>query len=199
MILLCFFYRMDRGTELQLVSWKDNKVVVVLSNACGIDPMSNTERYSRKDRKRIRIQCPNAIKIYNSTMGGVDRSDQNVGAYRINIRGKKWYYPLFLHLLDLCVTNSFILLRLGKNAVGDGHSDMMTYRIHLASHMISYGLKYKAIPPSVSDDVRFDGFNHLVTSAPVNRCALCQKNSAYKCLRCQRNLHPKCFVQYHTR
>ena len=190
---------MDRETQLQLVAWKDNKVVVVLSNACGIEPISSVERYSRKDRKRMQIPCPKAIKIYNNTMGGVDRSDQNVGKYRINIRGKKWYYPLFLHLLDLCVTNSFILHHLVKLAAGQRRPEVMNYRLNLASYLISFGLKYKTMPRSISEDARYDGVNHLVTASPVNRCAMCKKNSSYKCLKCQRNLHPKCFVEYHTR
>ena len=44
---------------------------------------------------RVEIDQPNAISIHSKTMGGVDRMDQNFGAYMINIGNKKWWWPLF--------------------------------------------------------------------------------------------------------
>lgn len=43
---------------------------------------------------------PNRIKQYNRYMGRVDRIDQNVGSLRISLKGKKWWYPLFLSGVD---------------------------------------------------------------------------------------------------
>ena len=49
-------------------------------------------------------------------MGGTDRMDQNVNAYRIAVRGKKWWWPLFTWLVDVCVQNAWILsICAGKN------------------------------------------------------------------------------------
>ena len=43
-------------------------------------------------------------------LGGVDRNDQDVGYYRISIRGKKWYYPIFLHLIDVTIVNAWLFI-----------------------------------------------------------------------------------------
>ena len=45
-------------------------------------------------------------------MGGVDRMDQNIGAHMINIRNKKWWWPLFRFCVDLAVKNAFQLYHL---------------------------------------------------------------------------------------
>ena len=47
--------------------------------------------YSQKLKKKIQVQQPNMIKVYNNFMGGVQRADENIDKYRASIRGKKWY------------------------------------------------------------------------------------------------------------
>ena len=140
-----------------------------------------------------------SCSAYLHTMGGVDRSDQNIGAYRIMIRGKKWYYPIFLHLIYLAVTNSFLLYRSSKMGAGiKSHLDLMGFRLEVASFLMGHGMKSKVMPRQISKEQRYDGLNHLVAEAQTNRCAECKKNTSYKCIKCERNLHPKCFVAYHT-
>jgi len=39
-------------------------------------------------------------------MGGTDRMDENIAMYRIGIRGKKWWWPLFTWLLDAAIHNA---------------------------------------------------------------------------------------------
>ena len=85
----------DNKSNVTLVRWKDNKVVTVASTLYGKEPMKRACRYIRDKDGRVEIDQPNSISIYNKTMGGVDRMDQNIGAYMINIRSKKWWWPLF--------------------------------------------------------------------------------------------------------
>ena len=54
----------------------------------------------------------NQFFCYNKTMGGVDRMDQNIGTYMINIRNKKWWWPIFPFGVDLAVNNAFQLCSL---------------------------------------------------------------------------------------
>jgi len=43
-------------------------------------------------------------------MGGVDRVDQHLTNYPIiKKRGKKFYYKIFLHLLDQTIWNSYVI------------------------------------------------------------------------------------------
>ncbi|KAJ4432604.1 hypothetical protein ANN_21227, partial [Periplaneta americana] len=51
------------------------------------------------------------IKKYNSFMGGVDQMDQNIGAYRIGIRGEKWYVPILLWMFDVAMNNAWLTAR----------------------------------------------------------------------------------------
>ena len=49
---------------------------------------------------------PNAIAMYNQYMGGANRMDQNLGLYRIAIRTKKWWWPLFAFLVEAAEHNA---------------------------------------------------------------------------------------------
>ena len=51
------------------------------------------ERFFRKQNKKIQIQRPKNIKIYNDAMSGVDLLDNAAATYRINIKGEKWWWP----------------------------------------------------------------------------------------------------------
>jgi hypothetical protein len=42
-------------------------------------------------------------------MGGVDRADQNISVYRVSIRGKKWYFSLISHCIDMAEQNAWQL------------------------------------------------------------------------------------------
>ena len=53
--------------------------------------MQRARRYIKDQGGGIEIDQPNAISFYKKTMGGVDRIDQNIGAYMIKIRNKKWW------------------------------------------------------------------------------------------------------------
>ena len=45
-------------------------------------------------------------------MSAVDRMDQNIDAYMINIRNKKRWSPLFRFCIDVAVNNAFQLYHL---------------------------------------------------------------------------------------
>jgi len=55
------------------------------------------------------VPFPNIVSIYNKHMGGVTLLDANIGRYKISIKSRKWYMRLFYHLIDITVTNFWIL------------------------------------------------------------------------------------------
>ena len=85
----------DNKSNVTLVRWKDNKLVTVASTLYGKEPMKRVRRYIKDKSDRVEIDQPNSISVYDKTMAGVDRMDQSIGAYMINIRSKKWWWPLF--------------------------------------------------------------------------------------------------------
>ena len=73
----------DKKSNVTLVRWKDNKVVTVASRLYGKNPMKRARRYIKDQGGRVEIDQPNTISFYSKTMGGVNRMDQNIGAYLI--------------------------------------------------------------------------------------------------------------------
>lgn len=90
----------DRNLEVLAVRWNDNSVVTVMTNNCTVLPIVLAKRYNRKERKEISISQPNLIHQYNKHMGGVDLHDNGIANYRIAIKGKKWWWPLFTNMID---------------------------------------------------------------------------------------------------
>ena len=81
-------YSFDKVIGLHLVRWMDNSIVTTLSNCSSPYHQEKVERFSRKQNKKIQVQTPKHIKIYNDAMGGVDLLDNTVATYQINIKGK---------------------------------------------------------------------------------------------------------------
>ncbi|KAG5869859.1 hypothetical protein JTB14_005386 [Gonioctena quinquepunctata] len=98
------FVRSDK--KLCLTKWMDNKSVLMLSNASGVEPQSSVKRWDKIRRERVEVTCPKVVSIYNKKMGGVDLADQMIEYYRSFFKTKKWSFKVILHLFDLAVVNS---------------------------------------------------------------------------------------------
>ena len=59
--------------------------------------------------KQVTLNQPKYIADYNSHMDGVDKMDWLINKYRIKIRAKKWYFPLFMNMIDMAVVNAHVL------------------------------------------------------------------------------------------
>ncbi|KAK3784686.1 hypothetical protein RRG08_012141 [Elysia crispata] len=104
-------FKADNEKGMIMTRWNDNNVVTLLSNKYGVEPLGTASRWSKKEGQRVAVPQPNVVKHYNSTMGGVDRLDQNVGLYRCGINSKKWWWPTLLYLIDMCVQQTWQLYR----------------------------------------------------------------------------------------
>lgn len=94
-----------------IVRWIDNSLVPIAITVHDIEPMSLADRYSRAQKKRIKVPRCNAVTQYNCFMGGTDQMDANVGAYRIVVRGKKWWWLIFTWLGDVAINNGWAFIR----------------------------------------------------------------------------------------
>ena len=88
-------YRCDGNSGIIAVKWVDNSVVNLSSNFVGIEPMSKVERWCSKEKIRKDIPCPQIVKEYNKSMGGVDLADMLLSLYRIPCKTKRWYQKIF--------------------------------------------------------------------------------------------------------
>ena len=98
--------------DVALVRWKDNKSVTMMSNTHGVEPMQKVARWSRQEKKKVTVDMPYSVAVYNRTMGGVDLHDQFVASYRIRIRSKKWWWPLFNWTINSAVVNAWLMYRM---------------------------------------------------------------------------------------
>ncbi|XP_046685691.1 piggyBac transposable element-derived protein 1-like [Homalodisca vitripennis] len=96
-----------------------------------IRAIGTVKRFSLKAKKHAFIPQPNLIHQYNKKMGGVDRCDQNMSLYRIQIRGKKWYFPLICDCIDSAEQNAWQLHR-----HAGGNLDHLSFRRRLACNLL---------------------------------------------------------------
>ncbi|KAG5899498.1 hypothetical protein JTB14_015208 [Gonioctena quinquepunctata] len=96
----------QRETGVMVVKWVGNNVVTVASTCHGILPLSLVKRYSYAQKKIIMVPRPFLISEYNAHMGGTDLMDENLSRYRIGIRSKKWWWPIFTWSFDVTVTHA---------------------------------------------------------------------------------------------
>ncbi|KAG7497753.1 hypothetical protein JOB18_043507 [Solea senegalensis] len=71
----------------------------------GTQCLSSVKRW-RKDR------CPMPIAhAYNQHMGGLDLSEMLVHMYKTLAKSRQWYLPLFGYILDLCISNAWLVYK----------------------------------------------------------------------------------------
>ena len=87
---------------MYICKWNDNSVVSVASNWLGHLPLHQVRRRV-KNVPDTQVTQPHLIHLYNKGMGGVDLMDRLLSSYRPMIRGKKWYWPLFINALNITI------------------------------------------------------------------------------------------------
>ena len=63
----------------------------------------------QSDGSKEDVECPLALKFYNKYMGGEDKGDQLRGYYWCRVKSRTFYKYLFYFLIDVAITNAFIL------------------------------------------------------------------------------------------
>ncbi|XP_068086364.1 piggyBac transposable element-derived protein 3-like [Anabrus simplex] len=195
----------DVNSGITLVRFNDNNIVTLASNRTGVSPMGMCSRWSPKERKRISVKQVALAAQYNLYMGGVDRLDQNVSAYRPGIRMKKWYWQLILFPLSCSINNAYQLYRMTPAGMDKGTCDFLGFiRYIVQCYLGKYtnrpaiGRPLKSVKRRVQDEVRLDGVGHVIISNPTQiRCAECHKNTTKKCRKCDVGCHANCFEKFH--
>lgn len=193
----------DKENNICAIRWNDNSVVTLMSSEYGAAPLRTAKRYSRVQHKKIDIQQPNLVHYYNNNMGGVDQMDANIAVYRIAIRGKKWYMPILLWLLDVALNNAYQLARSYKYKGGD----LLHFRRAVVNSLLrKFGepktspgpVRRFVTPRSVPDCVRLHENEHIIlTKQPRRRCHICKNKTTKACRKCEVPLHDKCFLDFH--
>jgi DNA excision repair protein ERCC-6 len=178
-------------------SWVDNRPVYCASNFRRVNPKEKKSRYSQQEKKYIQVDCPLMIAEYNRLMGGVDLNDRFLSNYRPTLRGRKWYFPIFTHGLNLCVVAAWrVHVHLGGNM---SHLSFLREIVRCLLKTEQHAVPLD--PRTQLPDIRYDGVGHrCVKGRTEGRCKLagCKNNTFFRCSKCNQRLHQKCFVAYHT-
>ena len=119
--------------EVVVHTWKDNKIVMVMSTNCQPTAIGNVQR-KKHDGSQITVSCPESIILYNKYMGGVDRGDQLRGYYKCYVKSRKFYKYIFFFLFDVSITNAYIMYKMsGTNRILKNIKD---FRLELARQLI---------------------------------------------------------------
>ncbi|XP_040891591.1 piggyBac transposable element-derived protein 2 [Toxotes jaculatrix] len=176
------------------VKWYDNKCVHLLSNACGIMPLSTVKRSS-------------LIPAYNHHMGGIDLSDMLVHLYKTPAKSRRWYVPLFGYILDLCISNSWLVYKRDCSLLNKKPMPLKRFRLAVAHSLMQVNRsapkvgrpsscspppqkkRHTARPSQPQPDVRYDNCGHWPLHCDKRgRCNLCPKGvSRWKCQKCNKN------------
>ena len=80
-------------------------MVCLATNFESVEPLQNVRRFSQSLKRQVTVTQPNLISSHNKYMGGVDLHDNFVSKYRIKVKEKKWWWLLFVNLLDSPIVN----------------------------------------------------------------------------------------------
>ena len=116
---------LGRDSDFQLsknvicYKWFNNKPVLLLAtNIERMDGTSNAMRRTKGSATKTPASCPNIIKIYNESMGGVDVIHQKTAAYQLDRKSRfRFYLRIFSSLIDITIVNSRIVYTKVGNSI----------------------------------------------------------------------------------
>lgn len=129
----------SRKGDVSMVKWYDNKPVVLASNFTSIGEMDEVKRWNKSERQYVNVRRPEIVRLYNQSMGGVDKLDFLVSLYRIFVKSRKWTLRMIFHAVDLAVVNSWLEYKRDASTLklpAKDVLDLLHFRIRLAESLI---------------------------------------------------------------
>ncbi|XP_030009855.1 piggyBac transposable element-derived protein 2-like [Sphaeramia orbicularis] len=201
--------------EIRAVKWFDKRSVMVASTFASAQPVIKTEKWDRKLKNTVCVECPSIVALYNQFMGGIDGLDALIAYYRIHIRTRKYYHRFFFHFVDMVIANSWLLYRRDCESMEflqKKQMDFVTFRTSIAHALCMQGKdlsKKRGLPSSdvereyqkkkrrgpakaiPTPEIRSDAVGHWpVVDNGRQRCKfpICNKHTVFKCVKCDVHL-----------
>jgi len=128
-------------------------------------------------------------------MGGVDLHGNGIANYRIRVKGKKWWWPLFSNAVDSAVVNSwkfYNLINSEKMTQFDYRSKFVLSLVKSTEKLNEEIINKSTVSifntdlgrPSknaLSNTIKTDDIGHLIIRNDVRRCRNCQSQTIYLC------------------
>lgn len=117
--------------QVAVTVWYDNILVLMGFSEFGVEPVSECQRYCRKEKKYINIPLPRVNEKYDEGMGGVDLDDQVIAYYRNAYRTNKYTVRTIFHILDLVCSNSWLEYKRDCEAKGGKDVDSLAFKLQV--------------------------------------------------------------------
>lgn len=127
--------------KMSIVKWYDNRPIYLGSTICGVSPIEECRRWSKKDSAYIQVPRPYIVKMYNTNMGGVDLLDRILSKYAMRNRTKKWTVRVLHHFFDFAVAAAWIEYRYAAQLNKWPSKDILSYflfKMDIAENLIYY-------------------------------------------------------------
>ena len=169
------------------MTWRDRKPVSFLGAVPTSEDDSGVVERSVKVKGhwvKQNFAWPGMVSLYNTYIGGFDVSDQRVSSYARLMRGAVWYYKIFLYIIEVCVSNAYILERKSPCRTA------LDFRKSLIGDLIE-GKSFRRdtqmwSPPN--SEIRFnqEHFHHLVSNDKRSTCKVHLQcvDTFYSCAVC---------------
>ena len=202
-------FKYDANSGVTVLKWYDNKCFQVCSNYSKPNAISTVRRWHKTKKEYVDIKCPNTIKEYHESMGGVDLADMMISLYRTKIKTRRWYLTVLFHCLDIAKVNAWLLYRRHAdqmNVPKQRQLCLLKFTSTIAESLVKSGKvtndvgrprKRKATdtPSPISrkqpaavpcEDVRYDNVGHWPEFRKnKNKCRLCKvHHSRVYCKKC---------------
>lgn len=203
-----FDYAFDRTNNISVVRWQDNAEVTIATNYDSLEPYKNVRRWSKESHRYITVSQPKFLHTYNKEMGGVDLHDNGVANYRVRIRGRKWWWPIWINCLGSAIVNAWKLHIIVAKYENCKPLTQLEFRSAVATQLLLESVEPSEDEEDIEEEERprelprINLKHHSVVLLPKDkklRCKKCHKTCRYQCKKCNVTLHPtECFQTYHN-
>lgn len=158
------------------------------------------ESTRRWTHQKVNVQQPRLFSTYNSSMWGVDLLGKAVNNYRVRIRGKKWWWPLFTQMLNTAIISAWKIHQI----IVDEPIDLLAFLGNVTWYYLRLGIRNHSIrrrPASIVSDIVLDKGGHFPHKLEKQlRCQSCHMRSMWVCVKCNVTLCLKhgCFNKFHA-
>ncbi|KAH9636515.1 hypothetical protein HF086_017681 [Spodoptera exigua] len=178
-----------------------------------------SKNWSKEQKQKIGVTCPQLVRHYNQHMGGVDLCDMLIALYRTSFKSRRWYMNIFGQMLDIAVNNAWLLYRRNCNMKSLKNISLKKFRQKLAVELRQMGRSNETDAPSPvpkktliqnpsaprpPESVRYDGINHWPEYTTYGCWKFCKNNKTnMHCSKCKQKLclvtKRNCFYNFHKK
>lgn len=172
------------------------------TNYDSVKPVGSVKRWDRAKGQFNAVPQPHLFKEYNLSMGGVDLVDAAINVYRINIKGKRWYYVIGTYFLDLAMVNAWRVYQISnKKDTSQLEFRQQVVRSYLMESAASQSRPSSKRNSASNPPVSLQLFHCPVKMGKQLRCTTCHMRTSYQCDLCNVSLCLEkrgCFKKYHV-